>query len=170
MPNNNIKRLDRGIKDTIQTVKDYAPVAKGVAKTFLTGGTVSGKPEEEVDFGPGPTPKAKTPPPPSQWYKESSEHKIPSYKEGTNYVPKTGPAILHEGEAVVPKEKNMAKAKNPSLYRALHKLKKGGLHRALGVPEGETISEDKLQKARNSSNPHVAKMANFAHTMKGWKH
>ena len=59
---------------------------------------------------------------------------------------------------------------NPSLYRALHKLNKGGLHRALGVPEGEKIPEDKLQAARNSDNPHVARMANFAHTMKGWKH
>jgi hypothetical protein len=32
---------------------------------------------------------------------------VPSYKNGTPYVPKTGPAILHEGERVVPKEKNM---------------------------------------------------------------
>lgn len=31
---------------------------------------------------------------------------IPSYKKGTGYVPKTGPAVLHKGEAVVPKEKN----------------------------------------------------------------
>jgi len=64
----------------------------------------------------------------------------------------------------------MSKPRNPSLYRALHKLHKGGLHRALGVPEGETIPEEKLQAARNSKNPHVARMANFAHTMKGWKH
>lgn len=112
---------DKGVKNAIQTVKDYAPVAKGVAKTFFTGGAVSGKPEEEVDFGPGPTPKSKTPPPPSEWYKDSSAHKIPSYKEGTNYVPHTGPAILHEGEAVVPKDKNMAVK---SEYRALYKLRK----------------------------------------------
>jgi hypothetical protein len=32
---------------------------------------------------------------------------LPSYKHGTDYVPKTGPAILHKGEKVVPKEKNM---------------------------------------------------------------
>ena len=46
----------------------------------------------------------------------------------------------------------------------------GALHRALGVPEGDPIPEDKLESARNSSNPHVAKMAEFAHTMAGWKH
>lgn len=64
----------------------------------------------------------------------------------------------------------MAKAKNPSLYRALHKLRKGGLHRALGVPESESIPAKKLEAARNSENGHVRKMAEFAHTMKSWKH
>lgn len=63
----------------------------------------------------------------------------------------------------------MAKAKNPSLYRAMHHLRKGGLHRALGIPEGENIPAERLASARNSSNPHVAHMANFAHTMKGFK-
>ena len=64
----------------------------------------------------------------------------------------------------------MAKKHNVSLYRAMHHLNKGGLHRALGVPEGETIPADKLAKARNSKNAHVAHMANFAHTMGGFSH
>ena len=64
----------------------------------------------------------------------------------------------------------MAKMHSPSLHRALHRLNKGGLHRALGVPEGQKIPADKLEKARNSSNAHIARMANFAHTMAGWKH
>jgi hypothetical protein len=63
----------------------------------------------------------------------------------------------------------MAKAKNPSLYRAMHHLRKGGLHRALGVPEGENIPAEKLEAAKNSENEHVRHMANFAHTMKGFK-
>lgn len=63
----------------------------------------------------------------------------------------------------------MAHAKNPSLYRAMRHLNKGGLHRALGVPEGENIPEEKLQAARNSQNEHVRKMAEFAHTMSGFK-
>jgi hypothetical protein len=52
----------------------------------------------------------------------------------------------------------------------MHHLNKGGLHRALGVPEGEKIPEAKLSAARNSKNEHVRHMANFAHTMKGFKH
>jgi DNA-binding PadR family transcriptional regulator len=64
----------------------------------------------------------------------------------------------------------MARAKNPSLYRALHKLRKGGLHRALHVPEGETIPKSKVEAATHSKNAHVAKMANFAQTMSGFKH
>lgn len=57
---------------------------------------------------------------------------------------------------------------NVSLHRALIHLNKGGLHRALGVPEGTPIPAAKLEKAKNSDNPHVAKMAQFAHTLEGW--
>lgn len=64
----------------------------------------------------------------------------------------------------------MAAAKNKGLYHALHHLRKGGLHRALGVSESDTIPEAKIQAARNSDSPHVRKMAEFAHTMKGFKH
>jgi hypothetical protein len=64
----------------------------------------------------------------------------------------------------------MAHVKNPSLYRALHHLRKGGLHRALHVPEGQKIPAEKLAAARHSSNPHIQHMANFAHTMSGFKH
>lgn len=63
----------------------------------------------------------------------------------------------------------MAK-ENVSLYRAMHHLNKGGLHRALGVPEGQAIPADKLEAAKNSTNEHVKKMAAFAHTMSGFHH
>jgi hypothetical protein len=62
------------------------------------------------------------------------------------------------------------KKHNVSLYRALHHLNKGGLHRALGVPEGETIPAEKLAAAKNSKNEHVQHMANFASTMGGFSH
>ena len=61
-------------------------------------------------------------------------------------------------------------AKNPSLYRALHHLNKGGLHRALGVPEGETIPKEKVEAATHSENSHIAHMANMAQTMGGFHH
>lgn len=64
----------------------------------------------------------------------------------------------------------MAGKHNPSLYRAMHHLNKGGLHRALGVPEGEKIPAAKLEAARHSKNPHIQHMANFAHTMGGFGH
>jgi hypothetical protein len=57
---------------------------------------------------------------------------------------------------------------NVSLYRAIHHLNHGGLHRALHVPEGETIPAEKLEAAKNSSNEHVRHMANFAATLKGF--
>ena len=57
---------------------------------------------------------------------------------------------------------------NASLYRAMHHLRKGGLHRALGVPEGEKSPAAKVEAARHSKNSHVRHMANFAHTMKSF--
>lgn len=64
----------------------------------------------------------------------------------------------------------MATKHNPSLYRAMHHLNKGGLHRALHVPEGETIPAAKLEAAKHSSNSHIQHMANFASTMGHFKH
>lgn len=58
---------------------------------------------------------------------------------------------------------------NVSLYRAMRHLRKGGLHRALHIPEGEKIPAERIEAAKNSSNPHVAHMANFAHTMGKFK-
>jgi hypothetical protein len=75
------------------------------------------------------------------------------------YNPKTGEEI----------KENMAKEHNVSLYRAMHHLNKGGLHRALHVPEGQKIPAEKLEAARHSSNSHIQHMANFAHTMGGFK-
>lgn len=63
-----------------------------------------------------------------------------------------------------------AKVKNPSLYRAMHHLRKGGLHAALHIPQDEKIPADRLEKAKNSPNPHVQHMANMAGTMKKFKH
>lgn len=64
----------------------------------------------------------------------------------------------------------MAEQHNVSLYRAMHHLHHGGLHRALGVPEGETIPADKIEAAKHSTNTHVAHMAAFASTMEGFHH
>ena len=64
----------------------------------------------------------------------------------------------------------MAQKHNVSLYRALHHLRRGGLHKALGVPLGEKIPAEKMEAAKNSKNEHVRHMANFAHTMSGFKH
>jgi hypothetical protein len=61
-------------------------------------------------------------------------------------------------------------AEKTSLYRAMHHLRKGGLHKALGVPKDETIPADKLESAKNSSNDHIKKMASFADTMSKFKH
>jgi hypothetical protein len=56
-----------------------------------------------------------------------------------------------------------------SIYRAMHHLRKGGLHAALHIPQDQTIPQDRLDKAKNSKNSHVAHMANLAQTMKGFK-
>ena len=40
----------------------------------------------------------------------------------------------------------------------------GGLHRALGVPEGEKIPEAKIEKAEHSPDTHLKRMAVLAET------
>jgi hypothetical protein len=41
----------------------------------------------------------------------------------------------------------------------------GGLHKSLGIPEGETIPQSKIAKATHSDNPKIAKQANLAKTL-----
>ncbi len=56
-----------------------------------------------------------------------------------------------------------------SLYRAIHHMRRGGLHKALSVPEGTKIPSKKLDAAAHSDNEHIRKMASFAKTLKGFK-
>lgn len=55
-------------------------------------------------------------------------------------------------------------------HRAMHKLKQGGLHRALGIPEDQTIPMERVEEATHSENPHLKKMALMAKAMHGWHH
>jgi hypothetical protein len=57
---------------------------------------------------------------------------------------------------------------NKSLYHAIHGLRHGRLHRALHVPENESIPAAKLEAAKHSDNPSLVHMANFASTLKGF--
>jgi len=47
-------------------------------------------------------------------------------------------------------------------------MKKGALHKELGVPEGKKIPEKKLVKAEHSKNPTERKRAVLARTLKGF--
>ena len=96
-----------------------------------------------------------------------------SFAKGTNHVPKTGVYKIHEGEAVIPKEKNVGEhspAEKKHFHRAMSKLHKGALHAHLGIPEGQPIPLEKKKAAANSDNPHVAAMGRMAVAMHGWKH
>lgn len=61
-----------------------------------------------------------------------------------------------------------SKDEKVSFHRSMHKLNHGGLHRALGIPEGEKIPKDKIASAKNSDNPHVRSMATIAENMSHW--
>jgi len=45
----------------------------------------------------------------------------------------------------------------------------GALHKSLGVPQGKGISLAQLQQAKGSSDPTLAKRANFALNARGWR-
>lgn len=46
----------------------------------------------------------------------------------------------------------------------------GGLHRALGVPEGEKIPAGKMKSAANSKSGHIRRMVALAHTLRALHH
>lgn len=46
-------------------------------------------------------------------------------------------------------------------------MKKGALHKELGVPQGKKIPEKKLAKATHSSNPTLSRRAHLARTLSG---
>ena len=62
------------------------------------------------------------------------------------------------------------KSTRNSHHRAMFHLRKGGLHKHLGIPEGQPIPEEKKREAANSDNPHVAKMGQFALNAAKFKH
>jgi hypothetical protein len=45
-------------------------------------------------------------------------------------------------------------------------MKKGALHKDLGVPAGKKIPDKKIKKAEHSESPTVAKRARLAETLK----
>ena len=47
-------------------------------------------------------------------------------------------------------------------------MKKGALHKDLGVKAGAKIPESKIKKAEHSKNPTVAKRARLAETLKSF--
>jgi hypothetical protein len=47
-------------------------------------------------------------------------------------------------------------------------LRKGGLHRALGVDENKEIPKDRVEAATHSKNSHVRAMAIMAQNMSKW--
>lgn len=47
---------------------------------------------------------------------------------------------------------------------------KGGLHRSLGIPEGEKIPKARIEAATHSDNPKTAAQARLAETLEGMHH
>ena len=80
---------------------------------------------------------------------EPDGDEAPSYEKGTSHVPKTGPAILHEGEAVTPKDKNMADIKDKMLA---------------------SLSGDDKKPKKEIKEMHVRKTANGKHIVKHVHH
>lgn len=62
-------------------------------------------------------------------------------------------------------ENHMA-AKPKKWIQKMH-MKKGALHKELGVPMGKKIPTKKIEKAEHSDNPKLAKRATLARTLRG---
>ena len=84
--------------------------------------------------------------------------KAPLYDKGGNVEDKDS----YHSDDYSPEEKD-------HFHRAMGSLHKGGLHRSLGIPEGERIPMAKIESATHSDNPHTKKMAVMAKSMHSWK-
>lgn len=51
-----------------------------------------------------------------------------------------------------------------ALEQVSEETSKGGLHRSLGIPEGEKIGAARIEAATHSSNPKTRRQANLAQT------
>jgi hypothetical protein len=56
------------------------------------------------------------------------------------------------------------RASGGALTDVAKSIHKGGLHKSLGVPEGEKIPAKKVEAATHSDNPQIRKQANLAQT------
>jgi hypothetical protein len=54
--------------------------------------------------------------------------------------------------------------KRKALSAVSESTEKGGLHRSLGIPEGEKIGAERIEEATHSKNPKTRKEANLAQT------
>jgi hypothetical protein len=125
----------------------------------------------------------------TDWIKPLPTQK--KYHKGVSSVPETGPAILKKGEKVIPAEENPDNPDNKGehmsdkgayhhddysptekseFHRSMSSLHQGGLHRALGIGEGEKIPMAKIEAATHSENGHTRKMAVMAKSMHSWRH
>jgi len=50
------------------------------------------------------------------------------------------------------------------------KVKKGALHKSLGIAQGKKIAMSDLQKAKKSNDPLMRKRATFAINARKWRH
>ncbi|HXI40681.1 MAG TPA: hypothetical protein VNH83_11910 [Bryobacteraceae bacterium] len=48
-------------------------------------------------------------------------------------------------------------------------ISKGGLHRSLGIPEGQKIPAKRVEQATHSDDPKVRKQANLAETFNRYR-
>jgi len=55
------------------------------------------------------------------------------------------------------------------IAKAIPESSRGGLHRSLGIPEGQKIPEKKIEKAEHSDNERLRRQANLAETLKGFR-
>jgi hypothetical protein len=131
-PEQDIMNEGPGLKDrareTSAVLNTVAP-SMPAAPAPTTKGTAVDKVNPKGKYGTGKDEKRI--PEAADWAKPLGS--VPSYKDGTDFVPKTGPAILHKGEKVTPAKDNPMKnvydkitegdAKPPKKLKSIHTRK-----------------------------------------------
>jgi len=96
-------------------------------------------------------------------------------RDANDVTPDVTPKKVYDKGGVVGDKNNYhhgdySPTEKSEFHRSMSSLHQGGLHRALGIAEGEKIPMAKIEAATHSENGHTRKMAVMAKSMHSWKH
>lgn len=162
----NVKKIPSQVADTVTLGPQRRSVSQSIGdEANKASSFIRGQWDQAKDLLSSPDAGKKAPDP-----KDPKTAHPNSFKHGGT-VQKTGVALVHKGETIIPANQPKTSSEEDvhlSKHRVVMHLNHGGLHRALHIPENETIPKEKIEEGKHSKNPHMREMSTLADNMSHW--